>query len=107
MRLRRLGGDSEVGHSPTLFLTETDPPRYIAQGWSTDDPRTIEIPHGLLSYLEPRTCLGATLTDTGHGTFMLTGDPVTDSEALEQIRLPGHESAVEVPVGRQVRRDAA
>ncbi|CCF63083.1 conserved protein of unknown function [Nocardia cyriacigeorgica GUH-2] len=104
--MRRLGGDSEVGHSPTLFLTETNPPRYVVQGWRTDEADQIEIPHGLLTYLEPRTCLGALLRDTGHGTFMLTGEPVTDAEALEQIQLPGHETAVVVPLGRQIRRDA-
>ncbi|WP_280236713.1 hypothetical protein [Nocardia cyriacigeorgica] len=106
MRLRRLGGDSEVGHSPTLFLTETNPPRYVVQGWRTNKANQIEIPHGLLTYLEPCSCLGALLRDTGHGTFLLTGDPVADTEALEQIQLPVHETAVEVPVGRQIRRDA-
>jgi hypothetical protein len=32
---------------------------------------------------------------------MLTGSSVTDTEALEQIRLPGHESAVEVVIGTE------
>ncbi len=85
MRLTRLGGDSEVGHSPTLFVSDTNPPLYIVQGWSTDRPDTIEIPHGLLSYLQSRTCLGALLHDTGRGTFLLSGKPVTDAEALERI----------------------
>lgn len=106
MTLRRLGGDSEVGHSPTLFITDTEPVRYVVQGWRTEQFDRIEIPHGLLSYLEPRTCLGALLHDTGHGTFFLTGEPVTDTETLDQIQLPSHETAVAVPVGQQVRRDA-
>lgn len=56
---------------------------------------------------EAGTCLGALLHDTGHGTFLLTGDPVTDPAALAQMRLPGHESAVEVGVGVERRGDAA
>lgn len=105
MKLERLGGDSTDGQSPTMFLSDQE--TYVAQGWSTDDPRTIEIPHRLIRYIKPGTCLGALLRDTGHGTFMLTGEPVTDAEALEQIRLPGHESAIEVPIGTERRRDAA
>ncbi|MFE3446049.1 hypothetical protein ACFXNW_23725 [Nocardia sp. NPDC059180] len=105
MKLERLGGDSTDGQSPTLF--RSDRRTYVVQGWSTDSPDTIEIPHRLIRHLEPRTCLGALLRDTGHGTFMLTGDPVTDTEALEQIRLPEHESAVEVTIGTERRRDAA
>lgn len=105
MQLEKLGGDSTDGQSPTLFRSDRD--TYVVQGWSTDATDTIEIPHRLLRHLQPRTCLGALLHDTGHGTFMLTGPPVTDSEALEQIRLPGHESAVEVAIGTEKRRDAA
>lgn len=105
MKLERLGGDSTDGQSPTLFLSDRG--SYVTQGWNTDRPDTIEIPHRLIRYLKPGTCLGALLRDTGHGTFLLTGDPVTDPEALEQIRLPAHEAAVEVPVGTERRRDAA
>ncbi|ATL65046.1 hypothetical protein [Nocardia terpenica] len=105
MELERLGGDSGNGQSPTLFLGDND--CYVAQGWNTDRTDTIEIPHGLIRYLKPGTCLGALLRDTGHGTFLLTGTPVTDPRALEQMQLPAHESAVEVPIGVQRRRDAA
>ncbi|MBF6340090.1 hypothetical protein IU450_30000 [Nocardia abscessus] len=105
MKLERLGGDSTDGQSPTLF--RSDRRTYVVQGWSTDSTGTIEIPHRLIRHLVPGTCLGALLRDTGHGTFILTGSPVTDAEALEQIRLPGHESAVEVAIGTELRRDAA
>lgn len=105
MKLQRLGGDSTDGQSPTLF--RSDKPSYIVQGWSTEFVDTIEIPHRLIRYLQPGTCLGTVLRDTGHGTFMLTGKPVTDSEALQQIRLPRHESAIEVTIGTEIRRDAA
>ncbi|WP_330253601.1 hypothetical protein OG874_03050 [Nocardia sp. NBC_00565] len=105
MKLERLGGDSTDGQSPTLFLSDRE--TYVTQGWSTDRPDTIEIPQRLIRFLKPGTCLGALLRDTGHGTFLLSGEPVTDPEALEQIRLPGHESAVEVAIGTEQRRDAA
>lgn len=105
MKLERLGGDSTDGHSPTLFLSDRG--SYVTQGWNTDRPDTIEIPHRLIRYLKPGTCLGALLRDTGHGTFLLTGEPVTDAEALEQMRVPDYEAAIEVPIGTERRRDAA
>ncbi|ATL67242.1 hypothetical protein [Nocardia terpenica] len=104
MELERLGGDSTDGQSPTLFLSDRG--SYVTQGWKTGRPDTIEIPHRLIRHLKPGTCFGALLHDTGHGTFLLTGRPVTDVEALEQMRLPGHESAVEVSMGTERRRDA-
>ncbi|MGK8508210.1 hypothetical protein ACRS5S_09145 [Nocardia asiatica] len=63
----------------------------------------IEIPHILLGFLEPGTCLGTTLTDTGRGTFTLSGAPVTDLEALQQMNLPDHEIAIEVVKGKEIR----
>ncbi|WP_280330672.1 hypothetical protein [Nocardia wallacei] len=63
----------------------------------------IEIPHALLGFLERGTCLGAPLTDTGRGTFTLSGTPVTDQEALQQLELPGHETAIEVAKGKEIR----
>ncbi|WP_067892953.1 hypothetical protein [Nocardia vaccinii] len=105
MELERLGGDSTDGQSPTLF--RSDRGTYVTQGWRTDRSDTIEIPHRLVRHLVPGTCFGALLHDTGYGTFLLTGEPVTDVRALEQIRPPDHESAVEVPIGTERRRDAA
>ncbi|MGY2031495.1 hypothetical protein ACW9HR_26605 [Nocardia gipuzkoensis] len=63
----------------------------------------IEIPHLLLGFLEPGTCLGTKLTDTGRGTFTLAGTPVTDSEALQQMNLPDRETAIEVVKGKEIR----
>jgi hypothetical protein len=40
--------------------------------------------------------LDAKLSDTGLHTFRLSGASVTDPEALEQLNVPGHETAVEV-----------
>lgn len=67
------------------------------------DDAVIEIPHMLLGFLEYGTYLGTPLTDTGRGTFTLSGSPVTDLEALQQMNLPGHETAIEVPIGKEIR----
>ncbi|MET9490975.1 hypothetical protein [Nocardia sp. NPDC006630] len=106
MRLRFLGKNTQGNHSPTLYASDRG--TYVCQGWRVpNQPELIEIPHPLLAYLEPGTCLGALLHDTGHGTFTLTGDPVIDPEALAQMDTPAHERSVEVPVGKEIRRDAA
>lgn len=105
MLLRFLGINSTSGQSPTLYASDRE--SYVIQGWRTDEIDTIEIPHPLLAYLEPGTCLGALLRDTGHGTFMLSGKPVTDLEALALMDTPDHEASVEVPIAKEIRRDAA
>jgi hypothetical protein len=95
MRLRLLGGPSGNGNSPTLWATDND--TIVVQGWEipghTDQ---VEIPHQLLTFLEPGTWLGSRLSDTGGGFFVLSGEPVTDAEALTRLNLPDHENAVEV-----------
>jgi hypothetical protein len=104
MRLRFLGKNTGSHQSPTLYAT--DQGTYVVQGWRVPDhPDLIEIPHPLLGFLEPGTCLGTRLTDTGHGTFTLTGEPVTDKEVLAQMDIPSHETCVEVPMGKEIRRD--
>ncbi|MBF6191274.1 hypothetical protein [Nocardia implantans] len=105
MKVRFIGGESGGDGSPRLYVTETDPPRYAAQGWLTDDPGTVEIPHKLLWFTEPGTCISG-VRDTGHGTFLLTGEPVTDPEALAIMQIPTHETAVLVPISQEVRPDA-
>ncbi|MFE3227189.1 hypothetical protein [Nocardia sp. NPDC059228] len=69
------------------------------------DSRHIEIPHALLAYLEYGTCLGTLLEDTGHGTFVLAGEPVTDATALTVIKPPAGERSIEVPRGKEIRPD--
>lgn len=69
------------------------------------NPDTIEIPHKLLWFTEPGTCISG-VRDTGHGTFLLSGEPVTDPETLAIMRIPAHETAVLVPIGQEVRPDA-
>ncbi|WP_290047815.1 hypothetical protein [Nocardia nova] len=96
MRLQFLGkGGSHNNGCPTLYASDRD--TYVVQGWRTDQDGTIEIPHLLLGFAEPDTFVGATLTDTGRGTFTLTGDPVADSEALAQMDIPEREASIEVP----------
>lgn len=106
MKVRFVGGETGEHGSPRLYVTETKPPRYAAQGWPTDEPGTIEIPHKLLWFTEPGTCI-AGLRDTGHGTFLLSGEPVTDPEALSMMKIPAHETAVFVPIGQEVRPDGS
>ncbi|MFD4404355.1 hypothetical protein ACFWPH_16515 [Nocardia sp. NPDC058499] len=104
MRLRFLGKNTGSHQSPTLYLSDRE--TYVVQGWRVPDlPELIEIPHPLLGFLERGTCLGTPLQDTGHGTFTLTGIPVTDAEALAQMDIPSHEASVEVPIGKERRRD--
>lgn len=105
MPLTFLGKTTNGGQSPTLYLSE-DRTHYLVQGWRTDEEHRLEIPHALLQYLAPGTCLGTTLFDSGHGTFTLTGKPVTDADALNQMDIPAHEDCVEVPVGQEIRPDA-
>ncbi|GAB0105211.1 hypothetical protein JMUB6875_41890 [Nocardia sp. JMUB6875] len=95
MCLKFLGkGGSQVNECPSLYATESG---YLVQGWSTDRPDTVEIPHLLLGFLEPRTFLGSPLTDTGRGTFTVIGRPITDADTLGQLDLAEDEAAIEVP----------
>jgi len=40
-----------------------------------------------------------TLYETDHGTYVIQGWRVTDSEALAQMTIPDHETCIEVPKG--------
>lgn len=101
MQLRFLGKTTQGGGSPTLFATDRD--TYVVQGWKVTGRRdSVEIPQRLLAHLEPGTCLGALLVDTGRGSFTLSGVLVTDSEALSHMAIPGHETCVEVPKNKEV-----
>ncbi|MFB8279188.1 hypothetical protein [Nocardia colli] len=96
MRLKFLGkGGTEGGGCPSVYATDQD--TYVVQGWKTDVPETIEIPHLLLGYVPPDTFIGAAMTDTGRGTFTLSGRPVADAESLSQMDIYDDETCVEVP----------
>ncbi|MBF6214627.1 hypothetical protein IU433_14870 [Nocardia puris] len=106
MKIRFLGKHTNGGNSPTLYFTDRG--TYIVQGWRVpghDDQ--VEISHPLLAFLEPGTCLGVLLQDTGHGTFTLSGELVTDADVLAEMNIPDHETCIEVPVGQEIRGDAA
>ncbi len=96
MRLQFLGkGGSDVGGCPTLYTTDRD--TYLVQGWETTSPETIEIPHLLTGFARADTFIGATMTDTGRGTFTLSGRPITEPDTLAQLDLAANETAIEVP----------
>jgi hypothetical protein len=93
MRLTFLGKDSQGGQSPTLYATDRD--TYVVQGWRVpSDPAAVEIPPGLLRFVQPGTTIATTGTDSG--TYVVTGLPVTDAEALSLMDMPEHETCVEV-----------
>jgi hypothetical protein len=106
MRLTFLGKETQGGGSPTLFLTDRE--TYVVQGWKVagQRPTVIEIPAALLRHLQPGTALDTPLSATGRqweddsgtswDTYTLTGNAVTDPDALSQMDIPGHESCVEV-----------
>jgi hypothetical protein len=101
MRLTFLGKATQGGGSPTLFVT--DQGTYVVQGWKVPGHSTsVEIPHRLLVHVQADTYVGAHMADTGRGTFTLSGEPVTDTEALSQMDIPGHETCVEVPKKEEV-----
>jgi len=98
VQLTFLGKETQGGGSPTLIATDRD--SYVVQGWKVPgEPATVEIPAALLRHLTGRPGLAATLRDTGRGSYVLTGQPVTDMAVLAQLDIPGHETCVEV--GRQ------
>ncbi|MFC8530168.1 hypothetical protein [Nocardia sp. NPDC057227] len=103
MRVRFIGGESGGDGSPRLYASDRD--TLIVQGWKAPTVDRIEIPHRLLAFAEAGTCLTG-LHDTGHGTFMLSGVPVDDPEPLALMQIPGHEAAVEIQAGEEVRPDA-
>ncbi|GAB2652690.1 hypothetical protein [Nocardia goodfellowii] len=105
LHLTFLGKNTQNGGSPTLFATNRG--TYVVQGWRVKDhDDQVEIPHRLLAHTEPGTCVGALLGDTGRGTFVLAGTPVTDAGALAEMNVPDHEAGIEVPVGKEVWVDA-
>ncbi|WP_306363917.1 hypothetical protein [Nocardia sp. CC227C] len=88
-------GGSADGECPSLFAADSG--TYVVVGWRTQTPETVEIPHLLLGFTEPDTFIGATMSDTGRGTFLLSGRPITDRATLDQMSMQPHEAAIEVP----------
>ncbi|MEU6563150.1 hypothetical protein [Nocardia nova] len=100
MRLVFLGkGGSGDGDCPSLYATDRD--TYLVQGWETRIVGTVEIPHLLTGFAEPDTFIGAAMTDTGRGTFSVTGRPITEPDVLAQLTLAPDETTIEVPKKRR------
>lgn len=98
MQIRLLGGPTNNTGSPRLWIDE-DRNLYLIQGYRVPDQSgQVEIPHMLLRWLQPGTYIGERLHDSGHGSFTLSGQPVTNPEILAHMDIPDHETAVEVPV---------
>ncbi|BDT92742.1 hypothetical protein IFM12275_27180 [Nocardia sputorum] len=57
----------------------------------------MEIPHLLTWFSEPDTFIGSTMTDTGRGTFTVSGRPITEPDVLGMSTLAEDETAIEVP----------
>ncbi|MFE2958092.1 hypothetical protein [Nocardia tengchongensis] len=94
-QLRLLGKNGSPGNTcPSLYDTEDG---FVTQGWRTDSLGTVEIPHVLLGYADPGSFIGSPLLDTGRGTFLVSGVPVTDPDMLAQMEIAPNEAAVEVP----------
>ncbi|WP_280314041.1 hypothetical protein [Nocardia wallacei] len=107
MKIKLLGkGGSEANGCPALYATERA--SYVVQGWVTETTGTVEIPHLLTGFAEQHTYIGAEMTDTGRGTFTLSGRPVVDDDTLGQLDLADDETAIEVPkIGRTYYGHAA
>ncbi|MGI5291118.1 hypothetical protein ACQEVF_48485 [Nonomuraea polychroma] len=113
MRLRFLGKDSASagGDSPTLYATDRD--SFVIQGWIIPTPEAlptdqtrVEIPFNLFEHfakdglhkVAPRHG-GPIVHVSDHETCIVQGTIVTDPDALSQMRIPSHESCVEVSRG--------
>lgn len=95
-----LGGPTSNTGSPRLWF-DSDRAVYLVQGYQVlDEPNQVEIPHMLLKWLRPGTFLGARLHDSGQGSFIVAGTPVSDPTILRDMAIPDHETAVEVPVAQ-------
>ncbi|MGI5223186.1 hypothetical protein [Nocardia sp. CA-290969] len=106
MQIRFLGkGGSEGGGCPSLYATDRN--SYIVQGWRTDAPGIVEIPHLLLGFAVPDTFVGAMLTDTGRGTFLLSGSSVADPEVVGKLDVREGETYIEVPMAERTFYGAA
>lgn len=84
-------------------LNTTDRGSYVIQGYVTSgqsaDPAeaSIEVPLSLLPELHTASDRDG-LCRTDRGSVILTGQQVTDPDALDELNLPAGENAIEVPL---------
>lgn len=113
MEIRFLGKETEHGDSPTLYAT--DQGTYLIQGWKIIDSEilvklnvpeneaVVEIYAHLMAHLAKDGLSGVVTRRIPpivhvkeNGNLVIRGKRVTDSEALTEINIPGHEVVVEV-----------
>ena len=114
MQLRFLGKETTGGQSPTLYATDQD--SYVVQGWIVSDPdllarldvaegeTVVEVYSRLLAHLEKDGLSGEVVSDRypivyvmESGNYILQGKPLVDEDAMTQMDIPDHETAIEVP----------
>jgi hypothetical protein len=114
VRLRFLGKDSTPSNSPTLYASDSD--SYIVQGWIVTDPdvlarldvsdaeEVVEVPARLLGFLALDGLDGDVTNRVppivhvlDSGNYIIKGERVGDTEALDQMTIPDYETCVEVP----------
>ena len=114
MQLRFLGKETTGGQSPTLYATDQD--SYVVQGWIVtdgsvlsmldmpEDETVVEVYARLMSHLAKDGLSSQVIRETDpivhvteNGNYVLRGKRVTDEEALGQMDIPGHETAIEIP----------
>ncbi|MDT5030394.1 MAG: hypothetical protein QOC94_565 [Actinoplanes sp.] len=114
VRLRFLGKDSTPSNSPTLYASDSD--SYIVQGWIVTDPdvlarldvsdaeEVVEVPAMLLGFLALDGLDGDVTNRVppivhvlDSGNYIIKGERVGDTEALDQMTIPDYETCVEVP----------
>lgn len=113
MRLTFLGKESVPDQSPTLYATDRD--SYIVQGWIVTDPQIVaavvvsddetivEVPPKLMVHLAKDGLTGDVVNMippivhiADNGNYIVRGKKVTDQVALGQMKIPDHETCVEV-----------
>lgn len=113
VKLRFLGKNSTPTNSPTLYATDQD--SYMVQGWIVtdaailarlnvpDDETIVEVPAALLDHLaldgldgEVTNVAPPIVHVTHNGNYIIQGKRVTDTEALNQMNIPDHETCVHV-----------
>ncbi|MDT4993950.1 MAG: hypothetical protein QOH97_3842 [Actinoplanes sp.] len=114
VRRRFLGKDSTPSNSPTLYASDSD--SYIVQGWIVTDPdvlarldvsdaeEVVEVPARLLGFLALDGLDGDVTNRVppivhvlDSGNYIIKGERVGDTEALDQMTIPDDETCVEVP----------
>jgi hypothetical protein len=114
MRLTFLGKESDLGDSPTLYATDRN--TYVVQGWKITDQATasqlvlgdgevaVEVYARLLNHLAKDGAAGTIARHDSpivrvkeNGNYVVQGARLVDEDARQQMAMPDHEDAVELP----------